>query len=182
MSKYIIFDRDGTLIEHVHYLVDSEKVVFASRFEDSLELFLKLNFKFGMITNQSVIGRGIGTIAQVESINNLIKDKFLAAGAKLDFVFYCPHIPENQCNCRKPRQFFAEIANRDYGVNSSESYLIGDSESDMEFGHYAGYTPLQVNNKSNKSFYAEAHFQDLLGAAEYISVKIQSENKLSKGI
>ena len=71
-TPFVIFDRDGTLIEHVHYLVDPNLVKFKEDIIPSLTSLQKNGFKFGIITNQSVIGRGLANHQTVNKINNKI--------------------------------------------------------------------------------------------------------------
>ena len=99
-TPFVIFDRDGTLIEYVHYLVDPNLVKFK---EDIIQSFISLQkngFKFGVITNQSVIGRGLADYQTVNKIDNKIIEYLELHEILITFILICPHGPNDNCDCR----------------------------------------------------------------------------------
>jgi len=101
-QAYVIFDRDGTLIKHVHHLINPDLVLVKSDLGVALQLLQVFDFKFGIISNQSVIGRSLATYSDVELVNSKIIEFLEPLGIVVDFVYFCPHLPNDGCTCRKP--------------------------------------------------------------------------------
>lgn len=99
MQPYIIFDRDGTLIKDLPYLNDPEKVDLLPNAIDGLTVLKSLHFRFGIITNQSSIGRGLASWIEVESVNIKLLQICNDFGINFDFLLICPHLPEDKCDC-----------------------------------------------------------------------------------
>src|SRR5512135_422969 len=104
MFPAVFLDRDGVIIENLdHYVRTWEDVIFM---EGSLEALRKLSgssYKIIIVTNQSVVGRGIIPLSAAEGINRKLVDEIKRAGARVDDLFMCPHAPEDACSCRKPK-------------------------------------------------------------------------------
>lgn len=169
MSKaFVIFDRDGTLIEHVHHLVDPKMVYIKDDVISSLKMLREVGFKFGIITNQSVISRGLCSQKDVEAINEIILKELSVEGINFEFVYICPHDPRDGCLCRKPKTGLGEKAIVEHQLNPKESYVIGDQESDMIFGMSLGCSVIQVKGTAEKSVYADYFAVSLSGAVNWI--------------
>ncbi len=123
-------------------------------------------YKFGVFTNQSVIGRGKCSLSDVNEIHNLIKSEFGKNGLTLEFFYVCPHLPEDGCNCRKPLTDMGINAGHKYKINFRESFMIGDSLSDIQFGQNLGMKTVHIT----KSPYTCATIteDDFLNAARSI--------------
>jgi len=173
-TPFVIFDRDGTLIEHVHYLIDPNLVKFKEGIILALSNLQKNDFKFGIITNQSVIGRGFADNQTVNKINNKITQYLESHKIFIKFTLICPHTPDDNCDCRKPKTLLGEKAKSDFGINTEKSYYVGDQESDMEFGKKLGFKVVQLVGNSGFSQLADKHSASLTDAAEWI---IQDSNK-----
>ena len=91
-----------------------------------------------VISNQSIIGRGTGTVAQVDACNARMEELLLAEGVDVDLVLYCPHAPEDNCTCRKPKPGLLLDAARDLDIDLEASIMIGDNITDVEAGENAG--------------------------------------------
>jgi D-glycero-D-manno-heptose 1,7-bisphosphate phosphatase len=172
-NSYILLDRDGTLIKHIPYLTDPNLVELLPNVILGLKYLKSLNFKFGIISNQSIIGRGLATKKQVHNVNLRVLE--LLAKEKLDFsfVFYCPHAPSDFCDCRKPAPKLGELAILKYDIDISKSYMIGDAESDIIFGQTIGCHTIQIVDKPCYSSIAEHATLDLLLSAKYIHSQIR---------
>ena len=166
MNNFIIFDRDGTLIDFEHYLIDPKLIRIDENTIHGLKILLEYGFKFGIISNQSVIGRGVATSEQVDLVNNRILEQFKTFGIDFAFVYYCPHHPIEQCICRKPKTALGEQAISEYQINTEKSYMIGDMDSDMEFGNSLNLNTIKIHNKNSKI--AKFTAINILGAAEWI--------------
>lgn len=140
MKKRTVFlDRDGVINEDSpDYILSIDEFSFI---EGSPEAILKLNqagFDVFLITNQSVISRGMLKREELDAIFQYMKDGLASYGASLKDIFYCPHKPEDRCNCRKPEPGLFFQAQRLYGMNFSESIMVGDSAKDIEAALAAG--------------------------------------------
>ena len=123
-NPFVIFDRDGTLIKHIHYLSDPDRVELSTNLILGLELLKERGFKFGIISNQSIINRGLATIAQVDSVNSKVIELLKRAGLKIEFTYYCPHVPEESCSCRKPEPELGLVAIDNYQIDKSRSFIV----------------------------------------------------------
>lgn len=168
MSKFVVFDRDGTLIEHVRSLNKIEQVTFAEGIFHSLKRLTQNNFRLGIITNQSLINRKLGTYEQVDLVNNFIKDQLSANSINIEFILVCPHTVEENCNCRKPNQKFMDYAINQFGLDTSTSFMVGDSNGDMEFGKKGGCRTIQIAGSQSSSVYADFVSKNLVEACEII--------------
>ena len=153
MKKRAVFlDRDGTINADVGY---------PSRYEQITDLSLRASrpcasinaagFLAVVVTNQSGIGRGFLTEADLRDIHAKMTAAFAARGVRIDAFYYCPHydlsdIPRYRldCSCRKPKPEMARRAAADLGIDLSRSYMIGDKVEDVEFGLAIGATPVLV--------------------------------------
>ena len=167
-NKYVIFDRDGTLIRHVHHLHKLDQVEIFDEVSQVLEVLTRNGFRFGMVTNQSVIGRNIATQKQVENINNHIIEKITSKADRFDFVYMCPHLPETNCNCRKPSVELGKIAINQFNIDINASYYIGDQSSDFEFGRNLGLNVILIRNREIPQTLNCLWFEDLRTAVNWI--------------
>ena len=172
MSKpYVIFDRDGTIIKFIHYLFDPNLVELSENSIPGL-LALKLEgFIFGIISNQSIINRGLATVAQVESVNSRVEELLKLSGISCEFFLYCPHTPEDLCSCRKPEPKLGLVAIKEFEIDPSASFMVGDQPSDVIFGHAIGCRSIQVGDSVNKSQEDDFIAADIVSAAEWIILK-----------
>ena len=169
MSKaYVIFDRDGTIIDHIHHLRDPKSVRVKGDLVESLERLQAVGFRFGLITNQSIIGRGIATHEEVRRVNNIIFQQLSEKGIYFEFVYVCPHMPEDGCECRKPRIGLGLQAIIEHQMVPALSYVIGDQESDLMFAKSLGCTAIQVMGNAEKSGHADYYSATLKDAVSWI--------------
>lgn len=169
MSKaFVIFDRDGTLIDHIHYLRDPKSVKVKRDLLQSLARLKATGFSFGLITNQSIIARGIATYEEVAAVNNVILNLLSEVGIDFEFVYVCPHIPEDGCQCRKPRIGLGRQAITEHQMVPALSYVIGDQESDLMFAKALGCTAIQVLGNAEKSEFADYYSANLNDAVTWI--------------
>ena len=171
-QAFVIFDRDGTLIDHVHHLVDPKLVRIKEDLVKALQLLQNYDFKFGVISNQSVIGRGLATNLDVESVNSKIIEFLKPIGIVVDFVYFCPHLPDAGCTCRKPEIGLGLKAVEEHQLDPSVSFMVGDQESDMIFGRNLGCKTVQLKGGADKSTFADYYSDTLEGAARWILAEI----------
>jgi histidinol-phosphate phosphatase family protein len=136
-SKAVILDRDGTLNvdekEYTHRVEDFE--LYDGVIEGLKEL---RDFKLFIVTNQPGIGRGYYKEEDMHKFNDHMLKEFLKYGIKIEKVYFCPHTPEDNCDCRKPSAKFIKEAERDFGLDLSRSWVIGDHGYDVGMGINAG--------------------------------------------
>lgn len=129
-SKLVLLDRDGTLIEHVHYLCDPEQVRLLPGAVEALTVLKARGYRLVLISNQSGVGRGYFAAAAVEAVNQRMQE--LLGPAALDLMLYCPHEPQAACDCRKPRTGMVMEACRRLGASLDGAVMVGDSDCDMQ--------------------------------------------------
>lgn len=135
----IFLDRDGVLIENRPAHVRTwDDVVFYEQALDALADLAARPVRIILVTNQSVIGRGLAPEAEIRSISDRITASIRARGGRIDAVYLCPHAPEDDCPCRKPRPGMILHAAADHGIDLSRSIMIGDAITDLEAARAAG--------------------------------------------
>ena len=135
-----LLDRDGTLVEDVPYNGDPGQVRPVAGARESLDALRAAGLKVGIVTNQSGVGRGIITLAQMEAVNARI-DALLGP---FDGWFVCPHAPGDDCACRKPKPKLLLDAARSFGLDPRECVYVGDKDEDAEAASNAGMAMLRV--------------------------------------
>jgi len=133
----VFLDRDGTLIEDRGGLRDPADVVF---FPDTFDALRKLQrvAELFIVTNQSGIARGLLTADEAERVNRHTVERLAAEGIRIHAVYTCPHQREDNCDCIKPRPFFALQAAADFNISPEYSFAIGDHPHDVAFAHRFG--------------------------------------------
>jgi len=145
MVAAVFLDRDGVINENRDdYVKGWEEVRLLPGALEALARLAATPFRIVLITNQSAIGRGILTPAQVEATNRRLVEEIETHGGRIDGVYYCPHHPDDGCECRKPRPGLLLRAGRELGLELERSYLIGDAVSDVEGAIVAGCRPILV--------------------------------------
>ncbi len=134
-QKTIFIDRDGTLIEEVNYLSRLEDLRFFDYTNQAIRLLKENNFLVIVVTNQSGIGREIYTEAAMHEIHERIQADLTE---KLDAFYFCPHLPDANCVCRKPRLGMIEAAQSNFPIDLENSWIVGDKAIDVETGFNAG--------------------------------------------
>ncbi len=140
----MFLDRDGTVIEHVHYIGDPAKVRLLPEVAPALRRLRDAGFGLVVVTNQSAIGRGIITLEQYDAVNAEMVRQLAAEGITLDGVYYCPEAPTDDDrsvvtnNDRKPGPGMLLKGANDHHLDLSASWMIGDMISDALAGVNAG--------------------------------------------
>lgn len=143
MKKAVFIDRDGTIIFDRVYLTDPEQVELVPAAGASLRRMIDAGYILVLITNQSLIGRGMGTSAQVDAVHARMAQLLARDGVRFAGMYYCPHTPEDQCGCRKAEPGLLLEATEALDIELDASVMIGDNASDVEAGLAAG-CPLNI--------------------------------------
>lgn len=145
MPAAIFLDRDGVIIENrSNYVRDWGDVEFIPSAVQALAQYSSCPFQFVFVTNQSAVGRGIISLSTAQDINDRIVAELRKNGCRIDGVFMCPHKPEDNCTCRKPKPGLLFQAANLLSINLSESLMIGDAWTDLQAGSAAGIPNLAL--------------------------------------
>jgi len=137
--KIVILDRDGTINEDSDEFVKSPEEWVP--LPGALDAIAKLNhagWHVVIASNQSGLGRGLFDVASLNAIHTKMHKALAAAGGRVDAVFYCPHVPEDGCRCRKPLPGLFEQIGERYGIELKGMPTVGDSLRDLQAGAAAG--------------------------------------------
>jgi len=138
MHKAVFLDRDGTIARDVPYCSRPEDFELLPGAAEGIKLLNKHGFKVIVVTNQSGIARGYFTEKTLAEIHDKMITELAQHGAHVDAIYYCPHHPDDNCDCRKPKPRMVFQAARDLDIDLSQSYVVGDSEMDVELARQAG--------------------------------------------
>ncbi len=133
----VFLDRDGTICEEVGYL---NHVSRFRMFPFAAEALRRLNdedYAVIIVSNQSGVARGYFPESLVLQVNELMTQKLLEAGAKVDAVYYCPHASSENCSCRKPNTGMLERAALEHFIDLQRSFVIGDRYGDIQLARNA---------------------------------------------
>jgi D-glycero-D-manno-heptose 1,7-bisphosphate phosphatase len=167
----VFLDRDGTIIDEIGYLDDPEKISFYPGAIEAMKELQSAGYLLIVVTNQSGIGRGYFSEETAAAVNFSMFNKLLEQGVVISAAYFCPHHPDADCRCRKPDTLMAERATRDLGVDTAQSWMIGDTARDVIMGAASGLkTALVETGKADKGNLPDGTFriQDLSKAAAYI--------------
>jgi D-glycero-D-manno-heptose 1,7-bisphosphate phosphatase len=129
--KAIFIDRDGTLIEEVNFLHRVEDLRFFDYTNEAVKLLKEHGFLVLIATNQSGIARRVYTESDMHAIHEAIQNDLTA---KIDAFYFCPHLPNAGCACRKPNLGMIEQALQDFEIDLENSWMVGDKKLDVELG------------------------------------------------
>ncbi len=154
MIKAVFFDRDGTLIEDPGYLSSREQVVLIPQAVVFARICYLMGYSLFIVTNQSGIARGMFDEAFVQATNDYVTLLLAEHGAIITKSYYCPHHKTagsnpaytRDCACRKPKPGMLTEAALEYGIDLQRSFMIGDTERDLQAGEAAGCVSLNIHD------------------------------------
>lgn len=138
MDKAVFLDRDGTINVEVDYLHEPDKLEFIDGTIGALALLKAQGYRLIVISNQSGIGRGYYRAPDVERLHEYMNSILQKHDAAIDAFYYCPHMEQDGCPCRKPRTGLIDRAVADWDIDLSRSYMVGDKETDVMTAVNAG--------------------------------------------
>ena len=148
MIKLIALDRDGVINQDSPSYIKSPDEWEA--IPGSLEAIAKLNqsgYKVIVVTNQSGIARGYYDLETLDAIHKKMLDQVTKAGGHIEQIFFCPHGPQDNCDCRKPKPGMLLQAAKKFKISPQEILMIGDSIRDIEAAKNCGATALFIASK-----------------------------------
>lgn len=144
MGTAIFLDRDGVLCKEKNLFYSGSPLLNPENFEweensqEALKILSGLDFYLILVSNQSSIGKGILTEERFHEINKPIYEELKKNCKSFDGVYFCPHLNEDSCVCRKPSTGLIEIAMEYFDIDLENSFVVGDKTSDLQLGVNAG--------------------------------------------
>lgn len=137
-SKVVFLDRDGTIIKDKVFLRDPDGIEFFPGTFDAIKILKKMRYKIVVISNQSGIGRGILTEKMVKEVNERFIRMLEKNDASVDALYFCPHHPDANCDCRKPQTGMIKKAVAELALDLKGAVVIGDHLADISLGKNIG--------------------------------------------
>ena len=138
LKRAVFLDRDGTLNVDKDYLSRPEQVEIIPGTRPALRRLMDAGFLLFIVTNQSGIGRGYYTLAQMHAVNERLCTELARDGVRFEKIYFAPEAPDQPSRGRKPSPQFLFDARDEFGLDLAQSYMIGDKLIDLECGWNAG--------------------------------------------
>jgi histidinol-phosphate phosphatase family protein len=178
-SGIVFLDRDGVINEDSPaYIKSPDEFHFISGSPEAIALLWDHGFDIILITNQSAIGRNMISVDTLEAIFDRLKAGVAEAGGAIKDIFYCPHAPDEGCDCRKPAPGLIWRAVEKYGIDPASAVMVGDSAKDIQCGRAVGCGKTVLVATGNgpaaraalaeKGMAPDHYSDDLLAAARWI--------------
>jgi D-glycero-D-manno-heptose 1,7-bisphosphate phosphatase len=147
MLRAVFLDRDGVINRKMpegHYVTRWEEVQFLPDGAEAVKRFRGAGFLVLLVSNQRVIAKGLITRRELEALHRRMWEKLFRGEPGFDGVYYCPHDIDPPCGCRKPQPGMLLAAAQDRGIDLTASWMVGDSETDVEAGRRAGCRTIRI--------------------------------------
>ncbi|MGN1442839.1 MAG: HAD-IIIA family hydrolase [Acutalibacteraceae bacterium] len=159
LQKAIFLDRDGTVNKYKGYITNPDDIELIPGAAEAISFFNRSGFLVIIVTNQPVIARGECSYETLNEIHKKLEVLLGEKGAYVDAIYYCPHHPDKgfenereelkiRCECRKPSPGLILKAKKDFNINISESFMVGDTMRDIQTAQNAGCIPILMNDKA----------------------------------
>jgi D-glycero-D-manno-heptose 1,7-bisphosphate phosphatase len=172
--RFVLLDRDGTLIVERNYLSRVEDVELLPATARGLRLLRDAGLGLAVLTNQSGLGRGYFDWDALNAVHARMTQVLAEEGVSLDGIYVCPHTPEDDCDCRKPQLGLVQRAAAELNFDPAESFMIGDKPCDIELGQRIGAQTFLVRTGygarwEQEGLLADYIVDDVLAAAHIIT-------------
>ncbi len=147
MTRAVFLDRDGVINRKApegQYVTRWEDFHFLPGAAEGIRLLNRAGYRVIVVTNQRCIAKGLMTVRDLEKMHQQMYATLARSGAAIDALYFCPHEYEDACNCRKPAPGMLLEAARSHAIDLSSSWMIGDSDHDVEAGKRAGCKTVRV--------------------------------------
>ena len=186
LHNVVYLDRDGTINhDSPDYIKSRSEFKFIPGSIEAIRLLTLSGFTSIVITNQSALARKFISPGELDHIHGMMKDAIVSGGGLITDIFFCPHMPNDGCECRKPAPGLLLQAQRKYNIDLSKSIMVGDSAKDIECARNAGCgrAVLVKTGKDDdvehilktKRIVADHTAKNLYEAAKWILAKNKSE-------
>lgn len=183
-QKAVFLDRDGTINKYKGFMRDIDEFELIPGVAKAIKKINSSGYLCIVVTNQPVIARGEVTYEQLDEIHNKMETLLGLEGAYIDGLYYCPHHPHKgyegeipelkiECDCRKPKPGMLLNAAKDFNIDLSRSYMVGDGENDIKAGNAAGCKTILINGQ-----WSDAKPEDFGQADTLDSVEVFVNNYL----
>ena len=187
----VFLDRDGTINKYNGFVKNTDEFELIPGVASAIKRLNEAGYLVIVVTNQPVIARGETTFEGLEEIHNKMETLLGNEGAYIDAIYYCPHHPHKgyegevaelkiDCNCRKPKPGLLLQASRDFNIDLTESYMIGDSENDVLAGLNAGCKTILIGNNICDNYSDTLLVSNLNEAVDHVFTK--EKNKIRRYI
>ena len=148
--KVVFLDRDGVInFERKDYVKTPDEFQIIPDVAFWLKFLVDKGFKLIVVTNQSMIGRGLSTHENLHLIHQKMQKIFSENGFQIDGIYYCPHKPEDSCSCRKPEIGLYKNAIDEFYINIKNSWVIGNDVTDVLAGERIGCKTIKIQTNSS---------------------------------
>lgn len=154
-SKAIFLDRDGTINEDYGYVYKLSDLKLIEGVTKELTRLQDRGYLLIIVTNQSGIGRNKYTYEDALRFNDGLLTVLKKEKVFITDVFMCPHVPEESCECRKPKSGMLRGAMKKYNIDPEQSYMLGDKMSDVECGQNAGVRSFLITQKNDLHYWVD---------------------------
>ena len=149
-KKAVFLDRDGVINKNkIDYVKTLNELEIFPNIETSIKKLKKNNFYVIVITNQSAINRNLMTHHQLNEIHSQIQKYLKIFDTSIDNFYFCPHKPDENCNCRKPKSGMLLEAIQEFNIDPKLSWMIGDNDSDIQAGLNVGCQTVKIEKNIN---------------------------------
>lgn len=149
-SRAVFLDRDGVINkDSKKYIKSLDELRLINGIFKYIQKLNDDNFKVIVISNQSAINRGLTTKKEVDKIHNYIQKKCRKNNCKIEAIYYCPHRPDENCSCRKPKIGLILKAAKNHSIDLKSSWFIGDKDSDIQAGKRSGCRTFKVRKNGS---------------------------------
>jgi D-glycero-D-manno-heptose 1,7-bisphosphate phosphatase len=139
MEKVVFLDRDGVISkDSPDHIKSWDEFFFLPNAKAGIKLLTDHDFKIIVITNQSVIARGMTTVEELEDMHKKMIHEIEIYGGEISDIYYCPHHPNDGCKCRKPEPGMLLKAIKDHDIDPTRSFMVGDRMMDVNVGKKVG--------------------------------------------
>jgi D-glycero-D-manno-heptose 1,7-bisphosphate phosphatase len=142
--RFVLLDRDGTINEEIGYVLRPDELRLIPGAGEALRELRGLGLGLVVLTNQSPVGHGMLTVAELHEIHARLTDLLAAESVTLEGIEFCPHRPDEGCACRKPGTLMVERAAVALGFDPTEAWLVGDHRADLRLGRAVGARTILV--------------------------------------
>ena len=144
-TKLIVLDRDGVINQDSDdYIKTVDEWIPLEGSMKAMAKLTKAGYQIAIATNQSGVARGYFTIDTLNDMHKKMNKLATDAGAKINYIAYCPHVSNDHCDCRKPLPGLIHQIEKALNVSAKDCYMVGDSLRDLQAGQAAGLKPALV--------------------------------------
>jgi D-sedoheptulose 7-phosphate isomerase len=143
--KAVFIDRDDTVAKDVPYCPKPEDLKLFPGVGRSIKDLNDAGYLVILVTNQSGVARGYFSLEMLGRIHEKLRADVAKEGGMIDAIYFCPHHPDEKCSCRKPQLGLIQQATQDFDIDIAGSFVIWDSEHDVEMGRKAGCRTFRVS-------------------------------------